>query len=110
MKTFFLSVPAILLVLFLNVCMSSPVQAESVENMNQQATPTLYYDPACSHCHKVLEYVEKNDISIVKKNIRNDSYKQELINLGARSVPVLVVNSRMITGSSPIIAYLDSKN
>lgn len=105
MKTVFLSIPALLLVLILNVCLTAPLSAEA---SNQKSTPVLYYDPGCSHCHKVMDYAERNNVRLIKKNIRDSSYRSELKGLGANSVPVMVVDSKVIRGSSPIISYLRS--
>lgn len=105
MKAMFLTIPALILTLMLNLCIALPLQAES---STQKSTPVLYYDPGCSHCHKVMEYADRNNVRLIKKNIRESNYRNELIQLGANSVPVMVVDSRVIKGSTPIISYLQS--
>lgn len=67
----------------------------------------LYYSPSCSHCHKVIDYLEAKNLSIPQKNIQNPAYLKELSQLGGSSVPALEENGRLIVGSDKIIKHLE---
>jgi len=73
---------------------------------SQSSQAVLYYHPSCGHCKKVEAYLKKINRSITKKSIANPKYQMELSALGQRGVPVLVVGSEVIVGSTPIISYL----
>jgi glutaredoxin len=52
---------------------------------------TIYTSNNCAYCHKFKAYLKENNIEFTEKNISdNQTYRDELINLGYRSVPLFV--------------------
>lgn len=67
----------------------------------------LYYSPVCPFCHKVLAYMEQEDISLPLRNVLEPGVKDELIRIGGKSqVPCLVVDGEPLYESDDIIRFL----
>lgn len=70
----------------------------------------LYYYNECGFCQSVLNCMTNLhcEDQVAKKNIReNPEYEKELIELsGARTVPVLVIDGKPLSGSEQITQYL----
>src|SRR5690606_6477826 len=60
---------------------------------------TLYWNPGCSHCKKVLGYLSSINKSLPMKNTAVPQFRGELSRLGVAGVPALVVDSKVIVGS-----------
>lgn len=73
----------------------------------------LYYYNECGFCQSVLNCMANLhcEDKITRKNIReNSEYEKELIELsGAKTVPVLVVDGKPLSGSEQITQYLVGK-
>lgn len=67
----------------------------------------LYSNPRCPYCVKVLNYMEKNNITMPIKNVQIAENRSELIAIGGKSqVPCLVINGKALYESDEIIKYL----
>ncbi len=82
------------------------IQADQTSYNTGNSVAVLYYHPACGHCHKVLGYLSSVKKTLPMKNTSNPKYQIELQNMGQKGVPVLVVNSQVISGANQIIDYL----
>ena len=73
----------------------------------------LYFYNECGFSRSVLNCITNLhcEDKIIKKNIReNPDYEKELMALcGAKTVPVLVVNGKLIRGSEEINQFLVGK-
>lgn len=86
--------------------LSADLSYTSGHNNNQVTqTPVLYYSNNCPHCEKVIAYLTQSKQSAVRKNISSPVYRSELKGLGQKSVPVLVVGTKVIVGAGPITQY-----
>ncbi len=86
------------LCIFMLVCFGGLSAAES--------NAALYYHPNCSHCKTVKSYLNQMNMTVPMKNVSNPKYQNELRNLGQKGVPVLVIENKVIGGSTAIINYL----
>lgn len=67
----------------------------------------LYYKPTCPFCHKVLAYMEEEDIAMAMRNVLEPGVKDELIRIGGKGqVPCLVVDGKPLYESDDIIRFL----
>lgn len=68
----------------------------------------LFYYDSCYFCRKVLNFLEKNNLTLELKNtITSEENYQELINLnGSSQVPCLLINGEPMLESDDIINYL----
>ena len=69
----------------------------------------LFILDSCPYCHKVMDFLDNNNIKYEKINIENQTSEDILIRLGGkRQVPFLVDNCRNIQmyESNDIIEYL----
>ncbi len=73
----------------------------------------LYFYNECGFCQSVLNCMSNLHCSdkVVMKNIReNPAYVEELVKLtGAKTVPVLVVDGKPVSGSEEISQFLMQK-
>jgi glutaredoxin len=73
----------------------------------------LYFYNECGFCQSVLNCLSNLHIedTVIKKNIReNPQYEKELMGLtGAKTVPVLVVDGKLLAGSEDINQFLVGK-
>jgi glutaredoxin len=72
------------------------------------AEVTLYYAPYCPYSREVLGYLNKNQMQIPMKNVKQDpKAKEELKQLGGvLEVPCLMVGDVAIYSSEAIIQWL----
>jgi glutaredoxin len=67
----------------------------------------LYFRPDCTHCVKVLHYMQVNDIKVEAKSIYEGDNQLQLMQIGGKSsVPCLVIDGEVIYGGEDIIDYL----
>jgi len=80
----------------------------SEKNKTEIVGHALFYYESCYFCRKVLNFLEKNNLSLELKNIRtSEENYQELINLNHSSqVPCLLINGEPMLESDDIIDYL----
>lgn len=52
----------------------------------------IYSGSNCIHCKIVKKFMDDNKIIYEDRSIDNEEYKNELLNKGFMSIPVLVVN------------------
>ena len=84
-------------------------QGPKVKDLSQMEL-TLYYRPGCPYCKKVIRFIDKNDISVVHKNIENPKYAKELIAIGGtQEVPALIIEGKAMYGSTAIIKWLQER-
>ena len=71
----------------------------------------LFYRKTCGFCHKVLRFMENNEISLSLKDTgENLEFRQELIALtGKTQVPCLVINGNPMHESDDIIEWLKNE-
>lgn len=72
----------------------------------------LYVSETCPYCHKVIDFLEKENIKYNKKLISNEDNLCMLMKLGGeRQVPFLVDRDNNISmyESDDIIQYIKSK-
>lgn len=70
---------------------------------------TLYINPKCPYCIKVLKFMKRNNITLPIKNVESVKNKQELISIGGKSqVPCLVIDGKALYESNDIISYLET--
>ncbi len=69
---------------------------------------TLYIRTMCPFCRKVLNYLEKEELSVKIKDLsKNPEYIDELENLGGKTqVPCLVHEGEALYESDDIIEWL----
>ncbi|MFQ5729410.1 MAG: glutaredoxin family protein [Waddliaceae bacterium] len=102
----FLAVSFLLTSAFAAPLLGANSYARQTNTGTETTSVVLYYNPSCSHCKKVLGYLNSRNKSIPMKNTSNPQYRQELRSLGHKGVPVLSVGTRTITGADAIINYL----
>ncbi|MBW4828410.1 MAG: glutaredoxin family protein [Clostridiaceae bacterium] len=60
---------------------------------------TIYTANACPYCIKTKEYLSEKGIKYDEKNVQENSQaKNELLSMGYRTVPVLIVGDEEIVG------------
>lgn len=74
------------------------------------ASLSLYYKPACPHCQKVVQHLEKSGHQVEYNNIaENEKDRKILIKTGGKpQVPCLFIDGKPMYESSDIIAWLES--
>ena len=68
----------------------------------------LFYKPTCPYCHKVMSFMEQNNIELPMHDIvADDAARERLIEVGGkRQVPCLFIDGTAMYESNDIIAYL----
>ncbi len=68
----------------------------------------LYYMDRCPFCKKVINYIEKNNLSVEMADIHKDPKNQaDLIKIGGLDqVPMLLIDGKPLYESSDIIEWL----
>lgn len=68
----------------------------------------LFFKPSCPYCHKVLSFMDANNIKLPLHDIEADEASRErLINEGGkRQVPCLFIDGTALYESNDIIEYL----
>ena len=61
----------------------------------------LFYKPTCPYCHKVMSFMEQNNIELPMHDIVvDDAARERLIEVGGkRQVPCLFIDGKAITTS-----------
>lgn len=69
---------------------------------------TLYYTDTCPYCHKVLTFMQDNDITLNLKNVQQTpDFRQELFDNGGKTqVPALSIDGNIMYESDDIIHWL----
>ena len=71
------------------------------------ADTQLFYKPSCRYCRKVTDYLEQSGKTIDMKEVKTDSDRQKLIEIGGKSqVPCLVIDGKPLYESDAIIDWL----
>ena len=67
----------------------------------------LYYKPTCPFCHKVLAFMEQEDIAMPMRDTLEPGVKDDLIRIaGKGQVPCLIVDGVPMFESDDIIRFL----
>lgn len=68
----------------------------------------LFYKPTCPYCHKVMSFMEQNNIDLPMHDIvADDAARERLIEVGGkRQVPCLFIDGKAMYESGDIINYL----
>lgn len=67
----------------------------------------LFYKPTCPFCHKVLNFMQQNGISLPLVDTLDGDNREKLIALGGKAqVPCLIINGKALYESDDIIAFL----
>jgi glutaredoxin len=67
--------------------------------MVQEREIVVYSGVRCPDCDLVKSYLKERDIPFVEKNIhKNKAYRQELIGMGFKSIPVTLIGEQVIQG------------
>ena len=68
----------------------------------------LFYKPTCPYCHKVMSFMEQNNIELPMHDIvADDAARERLIEVGGkRQVPCLFIDGKAMYESGDIINYL----
>lgn len=73
------------------------------------ANMELYSKPTCPFCHKVLAFMDANDIEMPIHDSRESQNAERLMELnGTTQVPCLVIDGKPMLESDDIIAYLQT--
>jgi glutaredoxin 3 len=60
---------------------------------------TIYTSNTCPYCISAKDYLSKRGIEYTEKNVQMDPQaKKELIDMGYRGVPIIVVDGEQIVG------------
>ncbi|EOD00278.1 glutaredoxin family protein [Caldisalinibacter kiritimatiensis] len=60
---------------------------------------TIYTSSTCPHCVSAKQYLQQKGVDFTEKNVSTDvSARNELIQMGYRGVPVIVVDGEEILG------------
>lgn len=59
----------------------------------------IYTSETCSYCHAAKDFLREHNIGFYERNITVDTKaRKELISMGYRSVPVIIVDGEEISG------------
>lgn len=59
----------------------------------------VYSRDYCPHCVQLKKYLQENNVQFEERNVdTNETYMEELFNMGMRAVPVTVVGEEKILG------------
>jgi glutaredoxin len=84
----------------------------STSNASDAATLRLYWQPGCSSCVKLKEFLTASGVDFISVNIlEKKGSMDELLRRGIRSVPVLLQGDRMTYGQSlnDVAAFVGKK-
>ena len=63
---------------------------------------TVYTNIGCGPCHRAVEYLSRKGVTFTEKNVGKDPQaRQELMEIGITSLPVLLIGDRKLTGFNP---------
>lgn len=59
----------------------------------------IYSSDTCGYCHKAKAFFKENGVTYTEKNVNTDQNAQkEMQNMGAKGVPVIIVDKEVIMG------------
>ena len=62
----------------------------------------VYSNVGCGPCHQAMEYLSQKGVPFREKNVARDpSAVQDLMRLGMRVLPVLVIGDKHLSGFDP---------
>jgi glutaredoxin len=62
----------------------------------------VYSNMGCIPCHHAMEYLSRDGVPFIEKNVeRAPNAMQDLLSMGLRVLPVIVIGARRLSGSNP---------
>jgi len=59
----------------------------------------IYSSDSCGYCHKAKAFFKENGVKYTEKNVNADKEaNREIANMGAKGVPVIIVDKEVIMG------------
>lgn len=58
----------------------------------------IFTSDTCPHCVTAKNYLKQNNIEFEEKNINSEENRKELVSMGLRSVPVLIIDDEVVVG------------
>ncbi|ERI94609.1 glutaredoxin [Clostridiales bacterium oral taxon 876 str. F0540] len=58
----------------------------------------VYTSNTCTYCGQAKEYLKENGINYEERNIKEPSYRKELMSMGFMSVPVIKIDEETVLG------------
>lgn len=58
----------------------------------------VYTSDTCPYCNEAKAYLASKEINFIEKNIKDSDARKELISMGIRSVPVIIIDEEKIIG------------
>lgn len=58
----------------------------------------IYTSDTCTFCVRAKEYFKENNISYEEKNVKDPTYRKELMAMGIMSVPVIKIDGETVVG------------
>jgi len=63
---------------------------------------TIYTNVGWGPCHRATEYLSQKGVSFTERNVGRDSgAREELMELGLTSLPVILIGERRLSGFNP---------
>lgn len=60
---------------------------------------TIYTASTCPSCTEAKEYLKRNNIPFLERNVqKSEKAKEELLEMGYRTVPIILVDNEEIVG------------
>ena len=69
----------------------------------------MYSSPSCPHCHTARDFLHKEGIPFIDKNVQNPKHQKEFQALGIEGVPAFLIGEEVMVGfnSSQLLSKLD---
>ena len=69
----------------------------------------MYSSPSCPHCHTAKDFLKKEGIPFIDKNVQNPEIQKEYQTLGVQGVPTFLIDGEVIVGFNPtqLLSKLD---
>ncbi|WP_055669247.1 glutaredoxin family protein [Desnuesiella massiliensis] len=58
----------------------------------------IYTSDTCTFCVNAKEYFKENNISYEEKNVKDPTFRKELMAMGIMSVPVIKIDGETVVG------------
>lgn len=58
----------------------------------------IYTSDTCTFCVRAKEYFKENNISYEEKNVKDPTFRKELMAMGIMSVPVIKIEEETVVG------------
>lgn len=71
--------------------------------MKNQPTIIIYTGHVCSHCKDVKDFLTENGYEFEEKDIRDATNRKKVIAMGYFSVPVTIINGKLIHGNNLVL-------